>query len=317
MPAPSLKPLTRLHRPLVWFAASMGVLTLVSAIGLAVDGRVLVGVPIWSKPFKFSVSFLAYALSLAWMLTLLPKGRRVAWWAGTVVAVTGAGEMALITLQVIRGKQSHFNQATPFDNAVFQIMGGTVVVLWLGALTIAILLLRTRILDLTMAWAVRLSSLIALAGAAVGFLMVRPTPEQLAQDNAPVVGAHAVGVPDGGPSLPLTGWAETGGDLRIPHFFGMHALQLLPLLVLMLAALAPRFARLADERVRLRLTLTASAVYTATFALLTWQALRGQALLAPDGVTLAAAGAIAALGTTATTLSLRGAPSSPSPIPSS
>ncbi|WP_411110841.1 hypothetical protein [Streptomyces sp. c-19] len=295
----------------------MGVLTLVSAVGLAVDDRVLVGVPIWIKPFKFSVSLLAYALSLAWMLALLQRGRRVGWWAGTVVAVTGAGEMVLITLQVIRGKQSHFNQATPFDNAVFQIMGGTIVVLWLGALTIAILLLRARILDRTMAWAVRLSSLIALAGAAIGFLMVRPTPEQLAQDNAPVVGAHAVGVPDGGPSLPLTGWAETGGDLRIPHFFGMHALQLLPLLVLMLAALAPRFARLADERVRLRLTLTASAVYTATFALLTWQALRGQALLAPDGVTLAAAGAIAALGTTATTLSLRGAPSSPSPIPSS
>ncbi len=317
MPAPNLKPLTRLHRPLVWFAASMGVLTLVSAVGLAVDDRVLVGVPIWIKPFKFSVSLLAYALSLAWMLALLQRGRRVGWWAGTVVAVTGAGEMVLITLQVIRGKQSHFNQATPFDNAVFQIMGGTIVVLWLGALTIAILLLRARILDRTMAWAVRLSSLIALAGAAIGFLMVRPTPEQLAQDNAPVVGAHAVGVPDGGPSLPLTGWAETGGDLRIPHFFGMHALQLLPLLVLMLAALAPRFARLADERVRLRLTLTASAVYTATFALLTWQALRGQALLAPDGVTLAAAGAIAALGTTATTLSLRGAPSSPSPIPSS
>ncbi|MEV6250840.1 hypothetical protein AB0M38_32415 [Streptomyces sp. NPDC051742] len=289
----------------------MGGLALVSAVGLAVDDRVLVGVPIWSKPFKFSVSLLAYALSLAWMLTLLPTGRRVAWWAGTVVAATGSAEMVLITLQVIRGKQSHFNQATPFDNAVFQIMGGTIVVLWLGALTIAILLLRARILDRTMAWAVRLSSLIALAGAALGFLMVRPTSEQLAQDDAPVVGAHAVGVPDGGPSLPLTGWAETGGDLRIPHFFGMHALQVLPLLVLVLAALAPRFARLADERVRLRLTLTASAAYTATFALLTWQALRGQALFAPDGATLAGAGAIVLLGGAATALSLRQA--SPSP----
>ncbi|MER5310385.1 hypothetical protein ABT034_21655 [Streptomyces sp. NPDC002773] len=305
-------PLTRLHRPLVWFAVSMGALALVSAVGMAVDDRILVGVPIWTKPFKFSVSFVAYALSLAWMLSLLPR-RRVGWWAGTVVAVASAGEMVLITLQVIRGTQSHFNQATPFDAAVFQVMGGTVVVLWLGALAIAVLLLRARILDRAMAWAVRLSSLIALAGAAVGFLMVRPTPEQLAVDNSPIVGAHSVGVPDGGPSMPLTGWADTGGDLRVAHFFGMHALQLLPLLLLVLAALAPRFARLADERVRLRFTLTASAAYAATFVLLTWQALRGQALFAPDGATLAGAGAIVLLGGAATALSLRGPSPSPSP----
>ncbi|MEV4429650.1 hypothetical protein AB0K23_30605 [Streptomyces sp. NPDC049602] len=289
----------------------MGLLALVSAVGLVVDDRILVGVPIWTKPFKFSVSFIAYALSLAWMLSLLPRGRRVGWWAGTVVTVASTIEMVLITLQVIRGTRSHFNQATPFDSAVFQIMGATVVVLWLGALAIAVLLLRARILDRAMAWAVRLSSLIALAGAAVGFLMVRPTPEQLKADNPPISGAHSVGVPDGGPSMPLTGWATTGGDLRIAHFFGMHALQLLPLLLIVLTALAarsarfPGFARLADERVRLRLTLTASAAYAATFVLLTWQALRGQALFAPDGATLAGAAAIVLLGGAAAGLSLR------------
>ncbi|MER7534314.1 hypothetical protein ABTX77_05940 [Streptomyces sp. NPDC097704] len=286
----------------------MAVLAVVSAVGIVVDDRMLVGVPIWTKPFKFSVSFVAYGLSLAWMLSLLPRGRRAGWWAGTVLTVASVVEMVLITLQVVRGTQSHFNQATPFDTAVFQIMGGTVAVLWLCALAIAVLLLRARILDRAMAWAVRLSSLIALAGAAVGFLMVRPTPEQLATDNPTIVGAHSVGVPDGGPSMPITGWASNGGDLRIPHFFGMHALQLLPLLLIALTALATRFpglVRLADERVRLRLTLTASAAYAATFVLLTWQALRGQALFAPDGATLAGAAAIVLAGGAAAALSLR------------
>ncbi|MFF8377542.1 hypothetical protein ACF07V_15605 [Streptomyces sp. NPDC015661] len=299
----------------------MGVLAVVSAIGIVVDDRMLVGVPIWTKPFKFSVSFVAYGLSLAWMLSLLPRGRRVGWWAGTVLTIASVVEMVLITLQVIRGTQSHFNQQTPFDAAVFQIMGATVAVLWLSALVIAVLLLRARILDRAMAWAVRLSSLIALAGAAVGFLMVRPTPEQLAADNPPLIGAHSVGVPDGGPSLPVTGWATTGGDLRIPHFFGMHALQLLPLLLIVLSALAarsarfPALARLTDERVRLRLTLTASAAYAATFVLLTWQALRGQALFAPDGATLAGAGAIVLLGGAAAALSLRTRTGTDSPAP--
>ncbi|MEU3748763.1 MULTISPECIES: hypothetical protein [Streptomyces] len=297
----------------------MVALALVSAVGLAVDDRILVGVPIWTKPFKFAVSLVAYTLSLAWMISLLPtthRAHRVGWWAGTVVAVSLTVEMVLITLQVVRGTQSHFNHATPFDDAVFQIMGASIAILWLSALVIAVLLLRARILDRATAWAVRLSSLIALVGAAVGFLMVRPTPEQLAVDEAPITGSHSVGVPDGGPSMPLTGWSTTGGDLRIPHFFGMHALQLLPLLLLVLAALAPRFARLADERVRLRLTLTAAGTYAAVFALLTWQALRGQALFSPDTVTLATAGAIVLLGGAATTLSLRAPAPHPSPSPS-
>ncbi|MFD5765036.1 hypothetical protein ACFWIN_04340 [Streptomyces sp. NPDC127049] len=293
----------------------MGVFALVSAGGILLDDRTLVGAPIWSKPFKFAVSFVAYSLSLAWMLSLLPRGRRTGWWAGTVVTATGVLEMVLITLQVVRGRQSHFNQETPFDSAVFQAMGITVVVLWLAALTIAVLLLRARILDRATAWAVRLSSLIALAGAAVGFLMAQPTPDQLSATDPPIVGAHSVGVPDGGPSLPVTGWATTGGDLRIAHFFGMHALQLLPLVLLVLAALAPRFPRLTDPLLRLRLVLTASAAYTAVFALLTWQALRGQPLLHPDATTLITAATIATLTTAATLLTLRGTPSAPSPTP--
>ncbi|MFD7326034.1 hypothetical protein ACFV9D_33995 [Streptomyces sp. NPDC059875] len=284
----------------------MVLLALVSIGGLLFDDRILVGVPIWTKPFKFAVSFVAYCMTLAWMLTLLPRGRRIGWWAGTVLALASAGEMVLITMQVVRGTQSHFNNQTDFDAAVFQAMGATVVVLWLAALVIAILLLRARILDRATAWAVRLGSLIALVGAAVGFLMVQPTPEQLAAgDDAPINGAHSVGVPDGGPSMPVTGWSTTGGDLRIAHFFGMHALQVIPLLLLLLVTLAPRYARLRDERVRLRLTLVVAGTYAAVFALVTWQALRGQALLDPDGVTLAAAGAIALLGAAATWAALR------------
>ncbi|MFE0098855.1 hypothetical protein [Streptomyces sp. NPDC059009] len=269
----------------------MAALAVISAVGLAVDDRVLVGAPIWAKPFKFALSFVAYGLSLAWMLSWLDWGRRAGWWAGTVVAAAGLVEMVIITGQVVRGKRSHFNYQTPFDEALFNAMAVTVVVLWAATLVIAVLLLRARIADRASAWAMRCGVAIALAGAAVGFLMTQPAPGQV-RGESDVVGAHSVGVPDGGPSMPLTGWSATGGDLRIPHFFGMHALQLLPLVVMGLVALMPRSVRLADERVRVRLVLVASGSYAALFALLAWQALRGQPLIHPDGVTLAVAGGV-------------------------
>jgi hypothetical protein len=42
-------------------------------------------------------------------------------------------------------------------------------------------------------------------------------------------GGSTIGAIAGGATLPLFGWSTTGGDLRVPHFFGVHAQQLLPL----------------------------------------------------------------------------------------
>src|SRR4029453_1617189 len=121
----------RWHRPLVYFAGAMAVLTVIAIGGLIVDDRVLVGAPIWLKPFKFAVSFTVYALTLAWLLTLLRRGRRGGWWAGTVIAVAGMIEMAVIVGQVVRGRRSHFNMATPLDGALWSVMGATIVFPWL------------------------------------------------------------------------------------------------------------------------------------------------------------------------------------------
>jgi hypothetical protein len=293
------------------FAASMVVLAVVTAVGLAVDDRTVAGSPVWFKPFKFSVSFAAYALSLAWMLSLLPRYRRTGWWAGTVVAVTSGIEMVLITGQAARGRRSHFNNETPFDKALFDTMAVTVVALWAGALVIAVLLFRIRQADRALAWSLRVGSVLSLAGAALGFQMARPTPAQRAEAETgvpEVLGAHGVGVTDGsGPSMAMTGWETTGGDLRVPHFVGLHALQILPFVLLALVMLAPRFARLRDERVRLRLILVVSGAYSALFVLVTWQALRGQALLSPDGATLGAAAAILLASAAGVWAALRGA----------
>jgi hypothetical protein len=248
----------------------MAALSLMTVALAVLDQRTLLGAPLWFKPLKFSLSIMLYAAALAWMLSRLPgRGMRRAGW----VAVVAAGlEQLVIVGQAARGVRSHFNDDTVFDLVLFTLMGVTIVLLYLATVAVALRFLRERPDDRTTTSAVRLGLLVGLAGMAVGFLL---------SGN----GGHAVGVADGGPGLPFLGWSTTGGDLRIGHFVGMHALQLLPLLAAWLAG--PGRGRL-DEAARVRVVQVAAAGYGALVVLVTWQALRAQPLLAPDALTLAA-----------------------------
>lgn len=298
---------TRWHRPLMLFAASMAVVAVVSAAGLVVDDRVIVGAPAWAKPLKFSVSFVLYAVTWAWMLTFQHRAHRWGWWTGTVLAVAGALEMVAIVGQVVRGTRSHFNVETPFDSLVFEMMGATIIVLMIGHLVLGALLLTDRYGDRATASAIRLGMAISAAGLALGALMLIPAPRQDRDDVVPTtIGAHSVGVPDGGRGMLFVNWSTEGGDLRIPHFVGMHALQLLPLVAMALALAATRFPRLRDSTARLRLVRIASAGYSGLVALVTWQALRGQPLIRPDAWTWAALVALLAAVALASAACLRG-----------
>jgi hypothetical protein len=262
------------HPGLYGVTLAMAALALVTVVLAVVDQRELLGAPLWFKPLKFSLSITLYGAALAWMLARLP-GRGM-WRAGWIITAGVALEMVIIVGQAARGVRSHFNDDSAFDAALFAIMGATITVVWLATVAIALRFLRERSDDRVTTSAVRLGLLVGLAGMAVGFLISAN-------------GSHAVGVPDGGPGLFLVGWSTTGGDLRIGHFVGMHALQLLPLLAAGLAALRP--GRL-DETARVRIVQIVGAGYAAFVVLVTWQALRAQPLLAPDAVTLAALGAL-------------------------
>ncbi|MDG4839814.1 hypothetical protein O7631_25075 [Micromonospora sp. WMMD967] len=287
-----LRRAARWHRPLMVFVSAMAVLAVVCAVGILVDQRVLTGAPIWLKPFKFAVSFVLYGATLAWMLTLLPRRSRAAEWAATVVVAMAVVEMVVIVAQVIRGQTSHFNGTSPLNGALFSVMGAAIMVLFLAHLLIGIVLLIRRIPDRAAATAVGWGLGLSLLGMLAAIPMVLPMQEPGIEG---ISGAHSVGVVDGGAGLPVVGWSTTGGDLRIGHFVGLHALQALPILAILLS----RFATRLDERTRVRLLVVAGAAYGVLTVLLTWQALRGQPLLRPDAVTLAAVAALVVTTATA------------------
>jgi hypothetical protein len=286
------------HRPLLVVAAVTAPFVVISLAGVLLDGRTLVGAPIWLKPLKFAVSIVIYAVTWAWLYAHLPRNRFVRW-STTIIAAMLAIEYVIIVGQVVRGRQSHFNVATALDAGLWATMATSIVVLWVANLVVAGYLLRRRVGGPSLTWGVRAGAVISLFGAAVAFLMTRPTAAQRASfadgTFAGIIGGHSVGVVDGGPIMPVTGWSTTGGDLRIAHFVGLHALQALPLVAVLLGLLAGRVALLRAEEVRTRLVVVASAGYAGLTLLTLWHALRGRPLIDADGLTLAAFGALLVL----------------------
>ena len=262
------------------------------AAGVAgvLDRRQLDGASVWTKPIKFTISLGTYAITLAWMLSMVtrPSLRRAGWWAGTVGAAACTFEMAMITIQAIRGRRSHFNVATRLDSRLYLVMAlalpafyGTTVVIGV-LLTVFTRSTSGRSFDRSLLWALRSGLVVGLSGLTVGFRMGRPTPAQRAEVDSSTLGSHSVGGddPDGG--LPFLGWNTQHGDLRVPHFIGMHALQGVPLLALVLRGID---SNASSEGTRLRIVLAAAAGWAAVTGTAMQQALRGHPVARVDALT--------------------------------
>jgi hypothetical protein len=266
-----------IDRPLTGSGLFLLALLVPMAFGLLLDPREIGGAPAWLKPAKFALSLGVYSLTVAWVFTFLPDWPRSRRIVGRMTAVVALVEVAIIALQAARGTTSHFNVGTPVDATLFSIMGLAIFAQTAASVAVAVALWRQRFADRAFGWALRLGMTLTIVGALTGGLMTRPTEAQLAEANASgritLAGAHTVDAPDGGPGLPITGWSTQHGDLRVAHFVGLHALQVLPILTLVTF-------RGRGERARLRLTLAAVAVYVLVFVTLLAQALRGVPLVA-------------------------------------
>ena len=282
----------------------MLVVLLAALVGIVADHQVITGMPAWVKPTKFAISISIYSFILLWLLHFIQGHKRLVSFLANSIAVGMCFEMLIIAGQVMRGTTSHFNYTTPFDATLYTSMAVIIVSIFLLNMVAAVLLLRQRMTEPVLAWSLRLGLLLAVVGMAVAFLMttmelqhalyrvlhfLQPTVFHMAalHPGRPhgIVGGHSVGVVDGGPGLPFLGWSTTGGDLRIPHFVGLHALQVLPLFGWLLGR--RRFAALSVRR-RVALVWVFALAYLGLIGLLTWQAMRAQPLLAPDVLTLQA-----------------------------
>lgn len=226
------------------------------------DSRLLMGINVWIKPIKFAVSIAVYVWTVAWLLEYL----RLPSWANRIISwgisISMLTEIACITAQAARGTTSHYNVNTPFDAAVFSTMGAMIANNSVLALVLLILFCVARPeVSRPYLWGIRWGLVIFLAASVIGAVMIAH-------------GSHSVGVKDGGPGLPIVNWSTKGGDLRAPHFLGLHALQVLPIIAF----------RISKHRSWTVTRQTAyvfalSGAYGLFIALLYFQAIRGLPLL--------------------------------------
>ncbi len=208
---------------LYWGGLGLLLLSGLTAVMAVIDPRLFQGVSVWLKPWKFQVSTGVYLLTLALFMVWLPKRTlqsRSAKYVVWVALLSGLFEVIYIALQGAQGKASHFNTATPFDSWMYTLMGVGAGLLVSASLVLGILIARSKdyALPAALKWSIVLGLIatFVLGAGFGGYLSGQPT-------------GHWVGAArtDAG-GLPLVTWSRQGGDLRVAHFFGIHAMHFIP-----------------------------------------------------------------------------------------
>ena len=210
-----------------------------TGIAYGLDERTLSGADVWLKPLKFEASLALFAFTLAWFMPIVSEAFRRSF-LGRYVVFGALGpatfEIAYILWRASRGEASHFNTATPGAAIGYALMGLGAVLLTLAAPALAVGIARRDAKPLAPAY--RLAIILGLTltfvlGGIEGMVMSTGT-------------GHAVGAPlPGDTGMAVFGWLRSAGDLRVAHFLGIHAQQVLPLFGALAVALFAARARLA------------------------------------------------------------------------
>lgn len=177
----------------------------------------VMGISAWYKPTKFALSTFLYSWAMAWFISYLPSFNTTIF-SWSVVVLLGF-EVAYIAFQAGRGQLSHYNVSTPMYSALFSMMGLAATLVTLYTAYVAVLFFANKFASLPSyyLWSIRLGLIIFVLFSFEGFVMGSRL-------------SHTVGIEDGSKGIPFLNWSLSHGDLRIAHFIGMHALQVLPLL---------------------------------------------------------------------------------------
>lgn len=247
----------RADRRLLVLAGCILALVPATVVAALVDDRTLDGAGVWTKPLKFETSLAIYAATLALMMPLagsaFARSRAARWIVGIMVSGS-AIELFWIILQAARGERSHFNDQSTIGQVMYGVMGVFAVAFVLVPIPLARSAWRERTGGLR-AGIVAAVALNLLLGGVVGAWLSTMKSHFIGGDGTDASG------------LPILGWSTTGGDLRIAHFVGLHAMQAMLAMGLLTARWRPATGA--------RLVLLTAGAWSILAGWLAWAALHG------------------------------------------
>jgi hypothetical protein len=264
-------------KSLFWLAVFSASVALVLVPFWILDPRELGGVSVWEKPLKFFVSAAIFGITYSWLSSFIDKSSRWVRLAGSVIAVSLAIELILITAVAGFGETSHFNVSSPLAITVWSLMATFISMVLIATVILSGLIIRDKSQVFVVRLGLGLGSLNTAVGMGLAFLMTSPTANQLATFQG-IAGAHSVGTSDGGPGLAFLGWSTIAGDLRVGHFFGLHSIQV-AIALLVLAYILP-------VALRLPTLIVGNFTYLGFVGIVTWQALRAEPFSSPGSLTI-------------------------------
>jgi len=235
---------------------------LLCLIAFGIDTRELAGINVWIKPAKFLSSTFILLFTLGWYLLFYPFQEKTKSFIANSMTFLLTIENILILIQASRGVQSHYNTETFFDEMIFSIMG-----IGIGLITLLMIWMLVKSfsnninVSTGMLWGFRIAWFAFLFGSvAGGGAMIEQS-------------AHTVGVPDGGNGLPFLNWSTEGGDLRIAHFLGLHAIQIIPLMIYFI------YKKFKDSNLSVVLSIMTALLYLGWIVFTFYQAKAGQPMI--------------------------------------
>jgi hypothetical protein len=170
----------------------------------------------WYKPFKFAFSTLLFSWAMAWYCYYLPNFN-ISLFNWTVILLLGF-EIVYIAIMAGKGQTSHYNLSTPFYATMFSLMALAASLVTLYTAYIGLLFFNQTFPELPnyYVWSIRFGIMIFVIFSFEGFAMGSRL-------------SHTVGAMNDNSNWFIIGWSKTVGDLRVAHFIGMHALQVLPI----------------------------------------------------------------------------------------